>query len=531
MGLTYDTAQGENHSTNDSLYVNYYLYQIHFIFNLLEVLNSFSIHLFNSTYRDEADVLGDRICIMNLGKLQCVGSSQFLKLKYGSGYKLIFDQEVNFSSTDLSKLSNFVTSQIPTAEFIQEAGYESQVLFILPFNTSAKFGIFFEQLESCYPQFNVKNYGVTITSLEDVFLKVGEDHSVKPSAEQDKIVLGIGADQIYSPTFLSQIVGIIYRRLSYALHDYITLALVGLPLAIAIVVAALIQTEAITSNPLLNAIVASALYMGAYFGAPGLIAEFLVRERVNRLRNVLTVMGCEFRTYWIGTFIADYLLLSIPMFTIFITWDPADMANFYSSDDGIVFFLFFLFTFQLISFSYACSYMFSSPQSCIAFMPIFVIVLLIAPAISLSVMILIVNAASSNVNISSATRTGVLLWGITILSPHGALFTSLLNETANFGFFIDNYPDLNATIAFMIVESICYLAVAYYLDSRQVAALPRLIDNSYGDISAELDEDVLFERNRPVETIADHPLRIDSLRKVLINFTLIHHSICQLEYF
>lgn len=37
---------------------------------------------------DEADVLGDRIGIMVNGKLVCLGSSLFLKKKFGYGYNL-----------------------------------------------------------------------------------------------------------------------------------------------------------------------------------------------------------------------------------------------------------------------------------------------------------------------------------------------------------------------------------------------------------------------------------------------------------
>ena len=37
---------------------------------------------------DEADVLGDRIGIMAKGKVMCLGSSLFLKNRYGAGYKL-----------------------------------------------------------------------------------------------------------------------------------------------------------------------------------------------------------------------------------------------------------------------------------------------------------------------------------------------------------------------------------------------------------------------------------------------------------
>jgi ABC-type multidrug transport system ATPase subunit len=37
---------------------------------------------------DEADILGDRIGIMAGGKLECLGSSMFLKKRYGVGYNV-----------------------------------------------------------------------------------------------------------------------------------------------------------------------------------------------------------------------------------------------------------------------------------------------------------------------------------------------------------------------------------------------------------------------------------------------------------
>lgn len=46
------------------------------------------IILLTTHYMDEADLLGDRIGIMSQGELVCLGSSLFLKKKYGVGYNL-----------------------------------------------------------------------------------------------------------------------------------------------------------------------------------------------------------------------------------------------------------------------------------------------------------------------------------------------------------------------------------------------------------------------------------------------------------
>ena len=40
---------------------------------------------------DEADLLSDRLAIISSGELQCVGTTMYLKRKYGEGYNLIIE--------------------------------------------------------------------------------------------------------------------------------------------------------------------------------------------------------------------------------------------------------------------------------------------------------------------------------------------------------------------------------------------------------------------------------------------------------
>ena len=51
------------------------------------------IVILTTHYMDEADVLGDRIGIMAKGQLMCLGSSLFLKNRFGAGYKLTMVKE------------------------------------------------------------------------------------------------------------------------------------------------------------------------------------------------------------------------------------------------------------------------------------------------------------------------------------------------------------------------------------------------------------------------------------------------------
>jgi ATP-binding cassette subfamily A (ABC1) protein 5 len=58
------------------------------VWNLLQNLRNDRVILLATHFMDEADILADRKAIISKGKLLCVGSSLFLKNKYGLGYHL-----------------------------------------------------------------------------------------------------------------------------------------------------------------------------------------------------------------------------------------------------------------------------------------------------------------------------------------------------------------------------------------------------------------------------------------------------------
>ena len=58
------------------------------LWDMLKKYKRDRIVILTTHYMDEADVLGDRIGIMASGKLKCIGSSLFLKNRFGVGYKL-----------------------------------------------------------------------------------------------------------------------------------------------------------------------------------------------------------------------------------------------------------------------------------------------------------------------------------------------------------------------------------------------------------------------------------------------------------
>ena len=80
--------------------------------NLWDMLKKYKrdkIIILTTHYMDEADVLGDRIGIMAKGQLQCLGSSLFLKNRFGVGYKLTLVKKRKRASPELA---NFLHSHL-----------------------------------------------------------------------------------------------------------------------------------------------------------------------------------------------------------------------------------------------------------------------------------------------------------------------------------------------------------------------------------------------------------------------------------
>uniref|UniRef100_A0A914WXS9 ABC transporter domain-containing protein n=1 Tax=Plectus sambesii TaxID=2011161 RepID=A0A914WXS9_9BILA len=154
--------------------------------------------IMSTHHMDEADVLGDRIAIVAEGRLRAWGSSLFLKTRFGSGYRLtvlkaggIGASRSNPSLPDLvppagsasfldsssskikhsSGLVDFVTSRVDGSQLVEE--FHQEIVFSLPlaFDLDAM-QRFFLELDDNLSRFAVASYGISASSLEEIFLTV-----------------------------------------------------------------------------------------------------------------------------------------------------------------------------------------------------------------------------------------------------------------------------------------------------------------------------------------------------------------------
>ena len=118
-------------------------------------------------FMDEADLLGDRIAVMSDGELQTVGSSLFLKKKYGGGYHLVIVKAEE--GCDASKITQVLKNHIGEISIEQDVGAE--LSYSLPDEKAHLFAEMFAELERRKEELRIDSYGASLTTMEEVFIR------------------------------------------------------------------------------------------------------------------------------------------------------------------------------------------------------------------------------------------------------------------------------------------------------------------------------------------------------------------------
>uniref|UniRef100_A0A8C0ZGY7 Cholesterol transporter ABCA5 n=1 Tax=Cyanistes caeruleus TaxID=156563 RepID=A0A8C0ZGY7_CYACU len=138
----------------------------HIVWNLLRNRKANRVTVFSTHFMDEADILADRKAVISQGMLKCLGSSLFLKSKWGIGYRLSMHIDA-YCNTEAT--TSLIRQHIPAASLIQEN--HEQLVYTLPLKDMDKFAGLFSDLDT-HSHLGVITYGVSMTTLEDVYLKL-----------------------------------------------------------------------------------------------------------------------------------------------------------------------------------------------------------------------------------------------------------------------------------------------------------------------------------------------------------------------
>lgn len=115
-------------------------------------------------------MLSDRIAIIADGELRTVGSSFFLKKRFGTGYKLICEKKNGCRSEKLMEVLKKFASDVKL-----HSDSQAEAIFILDESHLPIFHEAFKFLEDNSEKLKLSSFGCSLTTLEEVFLKIGSD--------------------------------------------------------------------------------------------------------------------------------------------------------------------------------------------------------------------------------------------------------------------------------------------------------------------------------------------------------------------
>jgi ABC-type multidrug transport system ATPase subunit len=153
---------------------------------------------------EEADVLANHIGIMAKGVLRCLGTALHLKRKYGRGFKLTVafrkeeevlreqdkSQGAVMSSAEATK---FIESVLPANQWtkVEQSGIQGSAIYEFDDSTNearseTSKGVIFtliDTMEQMKDKLGVEDWGISQTSLEEVFLNIVKEDDADASAE------------------------------------------------------------------------------------------------------------------------------------------------------------------------------------------------------------------------------------------------------------------------------------------------------------------------------------------------------------
>ncbi|OXB70142.1 UNVERIFIED_CONTAM: hypothetical protein H355_015132, partial [Colinus virginianus] len=126
--------------------------------------------IFTTHHLDEAEVLSDRIAILQQGQLRCYGSPSYLRETYGQGHSLtLIKKPTVFEIQDpkhVFRVTSLVQSHIPEAFLKENSGTE--LTYVIPERADkTSFKGLFQALDQSLHHLHVTGYGISDTTLEE----------------------------------------------------------------------------------------------------------------------------------------------------------------------------------------------------------------------------------------------------------------------------------------------------------------------------------------------------------------------------
>ncbi|GMT18443.1 hypothetical protein PFISCL1PPCAC_9740, partial [Pristionchus fissidentatus] len=170
----------------------------HETWTLLQAEKETRTMLLTTHFMEEADVLGDRIAIMAHGQLQCCGSGMFLKKHYGAGYHLTIVYDNHMTTTVGTAIEQTRKLMTTHTDVVLQSVVGQEATFLLEADARSVFPRLFGDLESSQTHLGIRSFGVSVTTMEEVFLKVGELADASSPSRSSTVTSAVSAADVNS---------------------------------------------------------------------------------------------------------------------------------------------------------------------------------------------------------------------------------------------------------------------------------------------------------------------------------------------
>ncbi|KAF6091898.1 ATP binding cassette subfamily A member 8 [Phyllostomus discolor] len=135
--------------------------------------------LLTTHYMAEAEAVCDRVAIMVSGRLRCIGSIQHLKSKFGKDYLLEMKLK---TPTQVEALHSEILRFFPQAA--RQERYSSLMVYKLPVEDVRPLAQAFFKLEKVKQTFDLEEYSLSQSTLEQVFLELSKEQELENFDEE-----------------------------------------------------------------------------------------------------------------------------------------------------------------------------------------------------------------------------------------------------------------------------------------------------------------------------------------------------------
>ncbi|CAD8160982.1 unnamed protein product [Paramecium pentaurelia] len=508
---------------------------------------------------DEAEILANRIGIMSKGQLLAVGTSNFIKKKFGEGYNL----KITFSDVQLrNQIYEKVNKYVPECFLETEHSNENQYVFNIPFTSKNTLGQLFQELEQMSVQI-----GLSMKTLEDAFVKIGmeEEQAQLTFRRQSEIQiakqsLGIPAsdddnerdnqeflsypveikdkdtqnediksipkclsnDPQYS--FLNQILAIFLRRYYTVVRtttNYFSIIIPMIAFINGLVVVAYVEfqdeifkilPEYVLNHFKIN-LLASCCVIAFCFNATIYITQ-PVLEKEYFLKQSLQGMGLRNLTYWLGTFFFDLIIFFLNLVLFLIVSALLDLNIVF---DNITRSLscFLVFGPSQILFAYIMGFVFNKLESALKLFTIFCFFILFClPNILVAFTFFFYKELEQPVFLKNVLYVFEILFSI--ISPFYAFFSAYLFTANNYleveSFFEAPYL-LTTTESYLLIilgQIVVFTGILFFLENKKSFINHNQIQQS---VNENIEEEVQNERYRVLQADNNDPIKSKFLEK------------------